>query len=850
MAFRIANSNTTLTSATGWDTVTNTPAIHASTNFTFTSPLYSAAYTAPNTTNRATGVAVALVSNGSYSGGSLTFTATLQEFNGSVWNDTSATSTITINTSTSFFFVQNSWIYFRYGTPYTFTTTAVGYYRIKLTRSTATNNPSLRADSGVSNFAFMATDNRTGAIASTDDVFILGINYADTTVTLDGTISIGSGAGALTVQTSGITLSAGLYAGSHAIINADTAANVTITCKGHFIMAWLSTINVGSSGTPYPSNKKFSFIFNPTTHGDFGFRTFNSTVNLYGALKSSTTLWKTTFSSGTGTAADPLIVSDSVDWSVNDEIAILASSDNATNYNEVEWRFIKTKNSATSYVLSNTVGGAEAALTYTHTNAYVVNTERNIVFSTNDITKAGYYGYTNSPNAFVSFPSYGDINVWWTRFENTGYTSTADPGMGVSFIGFTTFTFNYCVCYRPLFCGFWGSNNTYPVTVEGYIACKQPSVGVYLMYTQAMANKTFNDAFLFDGNTGGSALIPYGSANTFNRFVFNACRKSTASTGSAVYTPAAINLQLSINNVFNDFEINCCGIAFAFHVSSSGNVFNNFNVGTKGKNYYDFTVSAVCFQLNRFVNCTFNSNNFWAGNNYDTLIDGSEIVFGNFNTTALNNFWYSPNGIASCTGSGLSDTLVRTPGSNNVRLAPRNTSPGLTWSFLIPANVNQVCAFSGYFLKNVAMGTDVCTVSLFLPGTSLLGTPDATTTLSNNVSNAWTGSAVQAVSLAAYYTGTVDTFATVVINAKSATAGAYLYCADFYNSGDGSTLYDKLAGLTIWYQGKPSPIITQLSLGGIAPAVWGVATSALSTPGTTGKKLKDGLTLPQFMALK
>ncbi len=148
------------------------------------------------------------------------------------------------------------------------------------------------------------------------------------------------------------------------------------------------------------------------------------------------------------------------------------------------------------------------------------------------------------------------------------------------------------------------------------------------------------------------------------------------------------------------------------------------------------------------------------------------------------------------------------------------------------------------------MGTDVCTVSLFLPGNPITGTPDATATLSNNVSNAWTGSAVQAVSLSAYYTGTVDGFAAVVINAKSTTAGAYLYCADFYNSGDSSTLYDRLAGLTIWEKGKPSPIITQLSLGGIAPAVWGVSMNGLTTTGTTGKKLKDSLTTGRFLALK
>lgn len=831
MAYRIANSNTTLTSATGWDTVTNTPTIHASTNLTFTPPIYSAGYTAPNLTNKATGAAILLISNGMYSSGSVTFTATLQEYNGAVWSDTAATATLTINTST-YFIVQNSWIYFQYGTPYTFTTTTAGYYRVKLTRSTITNAPTLRADSGGANFAFMATDDRTGALASTDDILVLGINYADTTVTLDGTVSIGSGIGALVTPTTPATLSFGLYLGSHGIATADTTANVTITCKGHFLTTWLSALNVGSSGTAYPSSYKFKFSFNPTANGDFGFRSFNGEIALYGTPKTTTALWKTTFSSGLGTAASPLIVSDSVDWSVGDEIAVLAISDNATNYNEVEWKFIKTKNSATSYVLSDTVGGAESALIYTHTNAYVVNVERNILFNTTDTTKAAYYGFSNSPKSFVSFPSYGGINIKWTRFETTGLSSAVDPLMGVSFIGFTTFTFDYSVCYRPILAGFWGSNNVIPVTIEGLICCRASSGASYLLYGQAMANKTLNDCFIFDGNTN-YALVPYGSVNIFNRTVINGCRKASTSTGAG-----AINLQLSTNNQFNDCEFNCCGLMFLYPVSSTGNVFNRCGFGTKGKNLYDFS-AIQSLQTARFTDCTFNPNTFWIENNYSNLFDGSEIVFENYNTTTNNHLWYTPYGIASATGSGLSDTLVRTPGSFNVRIAPSNSSPGFSWAFLIPANKNQVVPFSGYFLKNVAMGTDVCTVSLFLPGNPITGTPDATTTLSNNVSNAWTGSAVQAVSLAAYYTGTVDTFATVVINAKSTTAGAYLYCADFYNSGDTTTVFDKLAGLTIWYQGKPSPIITQLSLGGIAPAVWGVATSGLTTPGTVGKLIVD-----------
>ena len=60
----------------------------------------------------------------------------------------------------------------------------------------------------------------------------------------------------------------------------------------------------------------------------------------------------------------------------------------------------------------------------------------------------------------------------------------------------------------------------------------------------------------------------------------------------------------------------------------------------------------------------------------------------------------------------------------------------------------------------------------------------------------------------------------------------------------------KLAGLSIWYQGKPAPILTALNLGGIAPAVWAVATSGLTAAGTTGNRLAKSLTVPLFVGLK
>lgn len=207
----------------------------------------------------------------------------------------------------------------------------------------------------------------------------------------------------------------------------------------------------------------------------------------------------------------------------------------------------------------------------------------------------------------------------------------------------------------------------------------------------------------------------------------------------------------------------------------------------------------------------------------------SVIAFEKYQQTTNRHLWYTKYGIASATGAGLTDTTVRTPGSLNVRIAPTDSTTGFSWSFFIPATSNTTVSFQGFFQKNAAFGTDVATVSLFLPGSTV---SDATTTLSNT-----TGSYLSAA-VSAYYSG-VDGLATVTINAKTTTANAYLYAADFYNSGDTVTLFDKLAGLTIWNNGLPSPLITQINLGGVPSAVWAVATSGLTAAGTTGKKLVD-----------
>ena len=156
------------------------------------------------------------------------------------------------------------------------------------------------------------------------------------------------------------------------------------------------------------------------------------------------------------------------------------------------------------------------------------------------------------------------------------------------------------------------------------------------------------------------------------------------------------------------------------------------------------------------------------------MSEGSFVNFHAYNETAMKHFWYTNKGSAFCTGAGLTDTTVRTPGSYAVRLSPEDSTNGFLWQFYIPAKAGKITNFFGFFQKNAAFSTDVAKVELWNPDST---SADATFTLADNTD--W-----QACSISKLYSGTVDGLAIVKIYAISATAGAYLYCDDFYNAGD------------------------------------------------------------------
>jgi hypothetical protein len=347
-------------------------------------------------------------------------------------------------------------------------------------------------------------------------------------------------------------------------------------------------------------------------------------------------------------------------------------------------------------------------------------------------------------------------------------------------------------------------------------------------------NTTFVDCFCIAMQRGGWFLQAGGANYTFT---------NCYCIGGNIIN-SAINGGWAGNNVlvsFSGCEVHAWRNQGMYLNSAVTYTFTNCLFGTKGQNGIAVNGDLLCasdtYNSVLFDNCLFGSSTLIT--NYTAMINGSEIRFNKFAQTANNHFWYTPYGIARSTGAALADTTVRTPGSLGIRLAPEDATNGFTWSFNIPAKAMSIVSFFGWFQKNAAFATDTCRIELLLPGSSVA---DATTTLSNTTGS-W-----QAAVLSAQNNSAVDGLATINVVALSATASAYVYVDDLYNAGDTVTSSDKVTGLDTWYQGKPITIIQPSATS--AADIWNFPTTNLTTTGTTGKKLVDGLTVAKFIALQ
>lgn len=643
--------------AANWDTITNTPTLHAMVSVTIGTS-YSATFTAPNTTNYVTGV---WFLQGISNPVSETYTITLQENSIDTTCSVSAPAASWGDDVVYF----NKWVYFRFPIPYKFTATTAGLYRFKITRAGSSTSLRLVTDSGGSLMAFMATDDRHAAPTSADDVYI-GISGSNRIVINHaGTNSVGSG-----TDTSGLntrTIGSAITIAQGGTLQFDTAASTSLTVKGNVVCYGASyskgIITGGSASIPYPASQTLALKFDEnsvTTSAGLEIYKYGSVI-LRGTPKSVGN-----YVSGVGTAASPFIVSESTNWAVGDEIVVAPASNSATNYAEVETRFIKTIVSANTFTLSATVGGVEAALTYSHVaGCKVGNLTKNIVINTTNVSYQ-WYGY------FTCVQS-GDNDIQYVHFESVGGTAankTALTIAGANYVGFAGI--NNCLFSRLVTYGLYFVLTNSADTTTGNLFYHRTSVTTnqYTLFINAANNKTLND-YVFFSAARYPVCITNGAVETFNRCYISGAGQFAATSGaylSGVLVSEfndcefSANRQIGFYYVGNCVEVNLNRCAFGAH-------------GLNGTS--DLYMNPDIYVTSVLKSCTFTAAVLVVGTG--TMLPGSKLVFDTFQNVSGTNLWYT-NG-----GSFLSElTTVHTAGGVSLKNVSSGTTNFNTWLFKVP----------------------------------------------------------------------------------------------------------------------------------------------------------------------
>lgn len=798
---------------TDFDSHLGSATITASTATMTLAGITSAGVTAPNLVNKITGAWIC-VGSAPTNGGNVTV---------EIMESAVSKATAQINSAD----IVQGMNYVRFTTPYTFATLTASAYTCRVKNSVGSSGNLRTAASGL---WFQFTYDSTGAIGSSDDMWVGGFNntgLTTKTLTLSGTSNTWGSKATTNIGSTTQTMGAALTIGSGGTVVYDQSASTTLTLKGSL---WVTAGGLFDMRPPATKSIVSTLIIDSTANGDQGI--FTATTATGGQILTTGATYDvyTTYGSGTGTAADPFIVQTGWDADVNDEIII----GGGTDYTKNELRYIKTRNSSTSFVLSSTPGGAEAALANTHSaGTYVANMTRNSIIKP-VTTTLGWFGSNAGSNAVSSFN--------YTRCEyidnSSGKSFFPSLNNGSTFDGLVVYQSPTVAGRQAISLANAGTEASAARTHTGIILYNTAGTnyaGQSGIGFSGTSNKTFNYCFHFNapssvGSCGFISLNASSTANTFNNCHSYGSNSNNATSGYS------IGIFSSSANTFSNCTINATRQNAIFFNTSSGTTFNNCNFGTIATNTIDiFTTSSTLNQA--FFNaCSFGSATLIS--NYLNQLDTSLISFQDMDGNTSKHRWYTNYGSWWSAGSGLTNTTVRTAGSLSLVSLPENNTTGSSWIFKVPANPTSEVGIFGYVYRNATFSSGTLKVELFLPGTLLTATPDATYTFPTT-----TGSWLP-FNIAAYNSGTVSRYAQVRITGVTSTAGAYFFVDDLYDSGTAN----KVAGLDLWDQGQPSPVMVQSDFSVVPASVWAFADTPTS-PNTMGQRQVDAADSAELAAI-
>lgn len=759
-----------------------------------TSGAVSTGFTAPNLVNKATGVWLAC-----------TVVPASGNFIVELLESGVVKASATINNAD----IVTGFIYARFATPYQFATLTASAYTVRV-KNSAVNSGSLR-QSGATTLLYQVTYDTATTLGATDDAWIGGFNDSGLTPktwTISGTgTSFGSGADT-SLPTTWAT-GWGLMVGKGGSVVFDNTASASMTVRGGIGVYKGGLFDMRANASDIT---KVSTLIMDCNAGDGNYALTSPGSGLGGQILTTGMTVNTVnkYASGTGTSADPVITQTDHGFRLNDEVVFGGASDYLKN----ETRYVKSIPATNQLVLSTTIGGAEAALTQTHAaGSYIGSMTRNSVIKSLTSTRGFSILSISTDVSPVSDFSY-------TRCEYPNCLS----GRALQFgSGVQNSTFDGLVLYNNSAAGRASINwaGSTPQTVSNVILYNTRGANYSaqsgLTFAAAL-NKTIDGLYHFadPSSTTNCAMLSIQSTSVNNTINNAHSYGANASNGGAGYSIGVFGS----GNTFNNCTVNAARIQGVILYQAVLNTFNNCNFGTIATNTIDVKVDTTTLVRAIFSGCSFGSAT--TVSQYLLGLEGTEVALFEMDGNTAKHRWYNNHGSFWSSGAGLTDTTVRTPGSLALAIKPEDNTNGIYWEFLIPAVPSSQCGIFGYAYRNANFSAGTFKVELFLPGSTVA---DASYTFATT-----TGSWLP-FNISAYYGGSTSRYATVRITAVTATAGAYAFIDDLYDAGTGN----KVAGLDLWYQGKPSPVMVATDTSAIPAQVWGYSDQS-TTSNTMGKR--------------
>ena len=502
-------------------------------------------------------------------------------------NGTTATREVTVNASD--LPVENSWVFFKFGS--TLTGDGGTDYRVGVKASSASNATFFRSATS-SDWARYLRTNTTATIATTDVTFICdeltGAGAKnDITVTMDSTAS--TTYGEVNIGQGGV-LEYGTSASTNYIL--DLGGNLNVWGGG--------TLNIGTSGTPMPSTSTAVLEWTNASNVQFGLEARSgSTVNIYGATKDNT---KTLLTADAASGQAVINVTSTSGWAADDVVALASTTRTAS---QSEKATVSTVNSGTQATLSTN-------LTNTHHGSgdyvgEVVNLTRNVKIR----------GTSQSLCAYVNCANTSSFTASYAEFYWLGSATTGKRGIESATTSAGTFSTIFCSFYDY----FTTAGNTHLVATSG--ATGSPIIDDCVGYRGAESGFAFGigatsgtPSFQRNYVISGQPTVTFSDlGGTIKDNRFGGCGVTFSEAGATIGT-IKDNVQHSATMGFT-CNTDCVGVfegliswrnsSGGFSISSGGYSLLNCSAYHNGtRNLTLASTGGESTSIVRFISCSFN----------------------------------------------------------------------------------------------------------------------------------------------------------------------------------------------------------------------------------------------------